>query len=125
VDDTTLQQLGDTLSGPTATLFISDNIIDPIKKLVEFIQNHDRPVIKHGVIEKKLYDPEQINALSKIPPRDILLAQLLGQINAPARNLAYVLNASISNLVYVLDAIRVTKEKNPQTPKGGDGRGEN
>ena len=50
-------------------------------------------------------DAEGVTALATLPPKETLLAMLLGLLKAPARNLACVLNAPISALARGLKAV--------------------
>ncbi len=67
----------------------------------------DNPTIaiKFGIVDKKFVDEDGIKALAELPSREVLIAKLLGQLNAPAQQLCSVLSATSRNLVYALDAI--------------------
>lgn len=48
--------------------------------------------LKGGVIEGKAATIEEVKVLASIPPKPVLLSQLLGLLTAPMRNLAVVLS---------------------------------
>ena len=66
-------------------------------------------VIKSGYFEEKVVDQAQIEAYSKLASKDEFIGMLLSVWTAPARNMAYVLNAVPSNFVTVLENIKDKK----------------
>ena len=48
--------------------------------------------------------------LASLPPREVLIARVLGSMQAPIVGLVNVLQGNIRNLVYALDAVRQQKE---------------
>ena len=69
-------------------------------------------VLKVGVLSGKLLDVKQIQALAELPSREVLLAKMLGSMQAPATNFVGVLAALPGSLVRALDAIRAQKAGN-------------
>jgi len=105
-----IEQLGKYFAGPTA---VAINFIDPVnpaKALVEFAKSHDKLSVKGGYLDGKEIGPSQVEALSKMPSREILLAMALSSMNAPASNLVGVLAAIPRKLVYAINAIKETKQ---------------
>jgi large subunit ribosomal protein L10 len=52
-----------------------------------------------------------VDELVKLPPKEVLIAQLLGTIQAPVANFVGVLSAILRNFLYVLKAIEEKKAK--------------
>jgi len=48
--------------------------------------------------------------LADLPPREVLLGQVAGTMQAPIASLVYVLNANLTGLVRVIDQVRQQKE---------------
>lgn len=95
---------------------------DPIslaKKVDEIITNfrkeknikEDIPEILFGILEGKVIRAEEVRQLAKIPPREVLLAQLAGTLKAPVSKLANTLNTIILKLLWALQAVKEKKEK--------------
>ena len=61
--------------------------------LNEFAKTHKKLELKAGIIQGEIFDGAKVNLLASIPPRDVLIAKLLGSFKAPISNLAYVLNS--------------------------------
>lgn len=93
------------LEGPTAVAFVHNDPIAPAKAIVEFMLTHKAMSIKGGIVEGQLYDAAQIQALSKVPPREVLLSQMLGAMQSPIAGLVGTLQGCISNLVYTLQSV--------------------
>lgn len=84
--------LGD-LTGPNAIAFGYHDPVTPAKILNDFAKDHKKLELKAGVVEGKYCNLEEIKAIAEIPPREVLLAKLLGSIKSPLSNLAYLLQA--------------------------------
>jgi large subunit ribosomal protein L10 len=103
----------DRLQGPYATLFSYEDPIKTTKVLAAFIKKYGLPKIKFGVFEGSIIEEETINKLSTLPSKEVLIAKLLGTLNAPISNFVYGLNANIQKLVMILSEI---EKKKPTAP---------
>lgn len=97
--------LAEVLAGPTAVVFVKQDPVGPAKALVDFMKEHKALKIKGGYVDGCVYDGVQIQALSKVPPRDVLIAQMVGSIQAPLSNMVGTLQGVLSGLVFTLKAV--------------------
>jgi len=97
------------LLGPTAVAFIKVDSNEVAKVLLDFAKENPALVIKGAMIDRKFMDVDQVEAFSKLPGRNQLLAMLMSAMQAPAQNLVYVINAIPTKLVRVLKAIEEKK----------------
>jgi len=97
------------LHGPTAVLLPMQEEIAPAKILEAFIKEHKLPSVRIACISGKIYGEDDIKQLAKLPPRDVLLGQLLRVLQGPLTQFVGVLNAPLRDLVGVLD--QVSKKK--------------
>jgi large subunit ribosomal protein L10 len=100
---TDLEKLGDYFEGPTA---IAISYGDPIllaKVLLEFIKTQPSLKIKVGLIEGRVAPPEEVKALATMPSREVLLAQILGEIQTSG---GQVMGAILSILQQMLGIIQ-------------------
>ena len=67
-------------------------------------EKRDLLSIKGGLINGKLATDVQIRSLSTLPSREVLLAQVLGGLQAPISGLARVLSGTVRSVMYVLQA---------------------
>jgi large subunit ribosomal protein L10 len=64
------------------------------------------------LLSGKIITVAEIQALAELPSREVLIAKMLGSMNAPATNFVGVLAAVPGTFVRVLDAIRQQKQNN-------------
>lgn len=93
VQDVELEELNDSLVGPTAVAFSEEDVVSPAKILYNFAKEHEALEVKGGVIEGQVVEIEQLEELSKLPDYDGLVSMLLSVLQAPIRDLAYVTKA--------------------------------
>jgi large subunit ribosomal protein L10 len=107
-----LPDLGESLQGPTGVVFGYEDAVAAAKTLSDFAKEHEqRPVFKLGVMEGKILQPEQIEKLAKLPPREQLLAELAGALQAPMVAMATALEAKLQEMAGLLDALKQEREK--------------
>jgi large subunit ribosomal protein L10 len=97
------------LAGPTAIAIVMDDPVAPAKVLSEYAKQNIKFELKAGALEGKLLSLDDIKALSDLPSREVLLAKMLGSMNAPITNFVGVLAAVPRSLVQVLAAIQDKK----------------
>jgi len=100
-------QLDATLNGPTAAVYAHKDPVATSKAILDYIAaNRNTPLkVKGAVVGGKFYTPAQVDALSKVPPREVLIAQMLGSFNAPITGLVGTLSGILSNFVFTLQAV--------------------
>jgi len=98
------------LEGPTALAFLGKDPSPAAKIMMDFTRTAPL-TIKGGVISGKLFTSKEVEALSKLPGRLDLLAILMGTMNAPLKNMMYVMDGVTSKLVRTLAAVAEQKEK--------------
>jgi large subunit ribosomal protein L10 len=83
--------------------------VAPAKVLAEFAKINAKFELKGGALDGKALSVADIQALAELPSREVLLAKMLGSLNAPASNFVGVLAAIPRSLVQVLAAIQDQK----------------
>jgi len=85
----------EALNGTTALAVSSDDQTAPARILGKFAEKagDEKFNLKAGFVEGEIYDQAGVVALSKIPSKDVLLAQLVGSLQGPLQKLAATLNA--------------------------------
>jgi len=106
-----VENIKDALTGPNITLFAGNDAVAPLKALVEFAKDNEKPSIKAGILGKELLSMDKIVQLAALPSKAELISKLIGQIQAPVYGLVNVLSAPTRNLVYALSAIKDNKAK--------------
>jgi large subunit ribosomal protein L10 len=109
VDQAGVDGLKEVLQGPTAFTFVladGGDVALAAKALATFRREHDVLAFKGGVMNGDPLTVDQLEALSKLPARDVLHQQLVGMIASPITGLVRGLNALISGLAIQLGQIR-------------------
>lgn len=93
------------LEGPTALAVHPEDPVAAAKLVHEYV-GKDKPMqVKVGFVDGRVISAAEVEALSKLPPKDVLVAQVLGTMIAPISGLATVLNANIRGLAVALQAV--------------------
>lgn len=104
-----LQEVGmslpeEWLIGPTAVGFCYDEVPPIAKALKDATRNLETLRIKGGLVGASVLAAEQVHTIADLPPREVLLAQVLGTINAPASQVAGVVANGVRHIINVLQA---------------------
>jgi large subunit ribosomal protein L10 len=103
--DTGYASLEDKLGGPVGLIISTEDPVELAKTVVGFKDLGEKFKLRGGVVDGAPVTVEQIQALATLPPKEVIFAQLLGLLNAPATQLVRLLNEPGSGLVRLLDAI--------------------
>lgn len=108
-DEIGLVGLDPFLEGPTAVAFGINDPVAPAKILNEFAKANKALEIKAGVVEGQVISLEGVQALADLPPREVLLAKVLGAMQSPLVGMANVLQGPIRKMGYALEEVRKLK----------------
>jgi large subunit ribosomal protein L10 len=109
--DTEIEPLLSAVQGTCAVALSYTDPVAPAKVLTDFAAKQEKLKIKAGVLQGRLLVAAEVEQLAKIPPREVLLAQLLGVLVAVPTSLVRVLNAVPAKVVYALAAIKDSKDQ--------------
>ena len=94
------------LEGPTAIAFLESNG-DPVavaKALVDSARTTRVLEVRGGLFEGRPIEASEIESLAKLPPVDILRAQVLGAVTGPLTSIVGLFAAPLQDLYGLLDA---------------------
>lgn len=94
------------LTDTTATLFSYADEVSPLKELLKYFKIAGVGKPKAGLLGDTVLSEADVIRLAALPTRDVLLAQLVGQLNAPIQGLHYALSWNIRKLIYALNAMK-------------------
>ena len=94
----------DNLKGPTAIIVGGENAPGVAKALEKFFKDKKKLEVKGGVLQKNPLTVDQIADLAKLPPEEVLKAQLLGLLNQQASQMVRIIQAVPQGLLNVLQA---------------------
>ncbi len=103
------EDIAQQVSGPNAVIFSKNDPVGPAKTIFDFAKTNKELEIKIGILEGQLLEPAGIKDLAQLPPREVLLGQVVGTVQAPITSFVRVLNANLTGLARALDGIRGQK----------------
>ena len=105
-----IEGLEPSLEKNTAIAVSPEDPVAVAKIVCDFAKENKELKVKVGVLDGKVIDVDAIKALASLPPKEVLVAKLLGSMNAPISGFVGVLQGTIRKVVYALDAVRQAKE---------------
>jgi large subunit ribosomal protein L10 len=106
-----LTDVADFFAGPTGLVIGRQDAVAAAKVLSDFAREFgDRPAIKVGVVERRAFGPEQVKQLAEMPPREVLLAQIAGGLQAPMARLVGGMSQLMAGFARAVDQLRQQKE---------------
>jgi large subunit ribosomal protein L10 len=100
------------LSGQTAVVTGEQDVAPVAKVLKTFTAEFKIAAVKIGVVDKNVLSTADVESLADLPSREVLLAQFLGLLLAPATKLVRILNEPAASLARLLNA-KAAKEGKP------------
>ncbi len=101
--------LANDLQGPTGLITGKGDPSATAKVLTKYAKINGLPVLKGGILNEQTLSANDVEAMAKIPPRDVLLSQFVGTVQAPMTSLVGVMNAKVLSVLYVLKSIEEKK----------------
>ncbi len=99
------------LKGPVAIAFGYDDLSLPSKLINDFVRTTRLKVdITGGLVEGRVFTPEQVKQLADLPSRETLIAQLLGTLQSPVGQLVGIMQTPVQQLIGVLNAYKTKLE---------------
>jgi large subunit ribosomal protein L10 len=120
IQNSKFQALEPSLGGSVGLVLSYGDPVELAKTINSLRELGERFRVRGGVLEGKPLTAEEISALAALPPREIIFAQLLGLLQAPASQLARLLNEPGSSLARLLDAVG-QKQGKPAAATGAAG----
>ena len=107
---TPFEGLTDKLVGPLIYGMSSDPV-SCAKVLADFAKSNDKLALKGGAMANSVLDTDAVKVLASMPSRDVLLAQLMGTMQAPVAKFVQTLNEVPARFVRTVAALRDEREK--------------
>jgi len=93
------------LEGPVAIAFGYDDLSAPAKLINDWVRaTRLKLEVKGGLVEGRVFSPDQVKSLADLPSRETLISQLAGAIQAPIAQLAGALQTPLSMLAGALES---------------------
>ena len=98
------------LKGPTALVISKQDCPKVASDMVKFLKANEAFVIKGGYLDGAFLSTNDVKALSKLPPREVLIGQLVGGLKSTISRFVMGVSSPMRGLVYSLEAIKNQKK---------------
>jgi large subunit ribosomal protein L10 len=92
------------LKGPVAVGFCFGEVPAVAKALMDFARESQILKVQGAILGDRFLNPDEVKSLAELPPREVLLAQLLGTVQGPMSTLVSTIAAPMRELAQVLRA---------------------
>lgn len=104
------EPLVENLEGPTAVAYTEGDAVGVAKVLSDFARESKVLKIKGGIAEGCIMDQDQLRDLASLPPRQVLIGQLVGSLQSPISSLIWTMERLYSDFVYTLKSVADKKQ---------------
>ncbi|MCD8199988.1 MAG: 50S ribosomal protein L10 [Coriobacteriaceae bacterium] len=105
-----LPAMADVLVGPTAFVFCDDDISAPARVIKKFAEDHEALEMKAGLVDGEPVSKDEALRIADLPPKEVLVAQLLSTLQAPLTGIARVCNGPVESFARAVKAIADQKQ---------------
>jgi large subunit ribosomal protein L10 len=109
VEGTPLEPLKDHFKGMTALAYSENDPVGLAKVLSKFAKENAKLTFKAGVVEGRVINVKDIEALASMPSKEELISKIMFLLNAPAQRMAVAINGVARNLAVVMQQVAEQK----------------
>jgi len=109
VQETPFERLSPYLKGPTSITLSYRDTVAPAKILSAYVKKQPKLAVRAGLFEGEIVPAEKIAEIADLPPRDVILAQVLAAMQGPLAVLVWTLQGVLSTFMGTLQAIHDKK----------------
>jgi large subunit ribosomal protein L10 len=111
IEDLDIPDIGEFFTGPTGLAIGTDDPVTAAKVLDTFAKENDaKPSVKVGVVERRQVSADEVGRLAKLPPREELLSELAGAMQAPLAVLVLLMQGKMQEMLGLLEALRAERD---------------
>lgn len=115
MDQLNLSAVTELFEGSVGLILPGEEILPAAKIVVDFIKTHEEQIAVRGAfIDGALFDKAHVVQLANLPPKPVLLAQVVATIESPIADVVFTLERLIGDLIWAADQ---AAEKTPEPPK--------
>jgi large subunit ribosomal protein L10 len=118
--DMGMEGLSQYLNGQSAVVWGGEGPSELAKEITTQFKALKKPQIKGGAVDGVVVGPEQVEDITKLPSKEVLIGQVLGLLLGPARQTLSMLTSPASTVIGQLEALAKRAEEGSGPPPGGD-----
>ena len=104
------ESLVEGLEGPTAVAYTEGDATGVAKALLGFSREFKVLKVKGGIAEGCIMNQDQLQELAALPPKQVLIGQLVGSLQSPISSLIWTMERLYSDFVYTLKSVAEKKQ---------------
>ncbi len=104
-----LENLAKFVDGPCGLVFAKEEPADTSRVLCNFSKEKEQLKIKGGILNERVLEKSDIEALARLPVKAVLRAQVVTTLKSPIFGLVMVLKGNLRKFVYCLEQIKQKK----------------
>lgn len=105
-----LEDLLKSVEGPCGLVFVKDEPVGTSKVLCNFLKEHEPLKLEIGLLNNKVLEKKDIEAMAKLPSREVLRAQVVMALNSPISGIVITLNQILTKFVICIDRIKEKRQ---------------
>ena len=110
--------LSDLLEGSIGFVVAGDDVLPVAKTLIEFRKGHEEQLLVHGaLVDGQLLDQARVEELAHLPPKPMLLAQVVATLEAPMADVIFTIERLIGDIASGLEELAAKTPAAPEEPK--------
>jgi large subunit ribosomal protein L10 len=99
------ESLSQSFKGQIGVVFAHGDVAATAASLSAFLKKNEKIKLVCGYLDQSVINPGEVQAIASLPPREVLIAQIIGLLVAPHRNIMGVLQGVQRSWVYLLKAV--------------------
>lgn len=122
MDQLNLSAVTELFEGSVGLVLPDEEILPAAKIIVDFIKTHEEQIVVRGAfIDGALFDKAHVVQLANLPPKPVLLAQVVATIESPIADVVLTLERLIGDLIWAADQAAEKKPTTEQPPTTQEG----
>lgn len=108
------------LAGPSVVAWGGDGIAELAKELSDRVKKLKKPQIKGGIVDGTVIGPDQVEDITKLPSREVLIGRVVSLALAPVQRVVSLANAPAAGLAGQLKAMAEKGGAGGEDGEGGE-----
>ncbi len=102
--------LAELMEGSIGLVLAGEDALQAAKLIVEFIKTHENQLtVRGGIVDGQLLDKSRVEQLAALPPKPVLLAQVVGMLEAPIADVIFTLERLIGDIAWLAEQVAAQK----------------
>ncbi len=122
IESLNIAGLNDLFEGSIVLVLPGEDALPTAKLIVEFIKTHEGQLaVRGGILDGQLLDPKRVEELASLPPKPMLLAQVVATLESPLADVIFTLERLIGDIAWLAEQAAEKKPAAPATTQAQEG----